>query len=244
MCVLLIAWKLSEAMPLVVAANRDEARQRASLPPSVQRLGERRVLLPRDQVAGGTWLGVNDAGVAVAITNRADGSFDSQRASRGQLPLAALAMRSATEVLSMLKVRTAETLFNSFNLFCADREHAWVARWDGSLQVTKLSPGAFVLTNSHNLDELQVPEFHALPWRAADAPKLRDAMQALLGDHAGRDATGYPLCKHGARYGTVSSSVFFPTGKSTWEMAFSSGNPCTTPFLKYYLDGEATTLGG
>ena len=238
MCVLLIAWKLREGLPLVVAANRDESRQRASSPPSAVRLGQRRVLMPRDQVAGGTWLGVNDAGVAVAITNRADGSFDDERASRGQLPFAALELRSALAVRRMLEKRTSEAHFNSFNLFCADNEHAWVASWNGVLQVTSLEPGAYVLTNSHDLDELAVPEFEALSRAASAGTVLRDSLQELLGNHDGRDADGYPLCKHGEQYGAVSATVFTSDGRGGWQMRFSAGNPCRTPFLQYYLDGE------
>jgi uncharacterized protein with NRDE domain len=244
MCVLLIAWKLRAETPLVVAANRDESRQRHSLAPNVLQLGDRRVLMPRDQLAGGTWLGVNDAGVAVAITNRRDGSFVPDRASRGQLPLAALQLSSAQAARSMVEARTAQEPFNAFNLFCADAKQAWVASWNGSLRMTVLQPGAYVLTNSHDLDELRVPEFRALTTSAASLPQLRTALRELLGDHQGRDAAGYPLCKHGSTYGTVSAAIFCATGATGWQMDFSPGNPCTTPFLQYTLHGDNDPAGG
>jgi len=51
--------------------NRDERRTRApALPPTVQRLDGVRVIAPTDGDFGGTWIGVNQFGVAVALLNR------------------------------------------------------------------------------------------------------------------------------------------------------------------------------
>lgn len=52
-------------------------------------------MAPRDDVAGGTWLGVNAAGVFVGITNRYLGPKDDARVSRGALVTRALALPSA-----------------------------------------------------------------------------------------------------------------------------------------------------
>lgn len=53
-----------------VAFNRDESRRRpAGLPPVARVYGPRRALHPVDPVSGGTWIGVNDAGLALALLN-------------------------------------------------------------------------------------------------------------------------------------------------------------------------------
>ncbi|AWM40436.1 hypothetical protein GobsT_10630 [Gemmata obscuriglobus] len=53
-----------------VAFNRDESRTRpAGLPPRVCQFGTRAAALPTDPVSGGTWLAVNDAGLALAVLN-------------------------------------------------------------------------------------------------------------------------------------------------------------------------------
>lgn len=53
-----------------LAANRDEMRSRpAAMPPRVQQFGSRRALLPTDPVGGGTWIAVNDAGLALTVLN-------------------------------------------------------------------------------------------------------------------------------------------------------------------------------
>lgn len=52
-------------------ANRDERRSRqAGLAPQARTLGSRRALFPVDAAAGGSWVGVNDRGLAVALLNR------------------------------------------------------------------------------------------------------------------------------------------------------------------------------
>jgi len=236
MCVLMIAWRMPGAPRWVVAANRDESRARPSHPPRLERCGARRALVPRDEVAGGTWLGVNDAGVAVALTNRADATFDPRRPSRGRLPEQVLGCATAAEARDVLAERVARESFNGFNLFCADDTEAWVARWNGTLDVAALQPGTHVLTNSHDLDVLEVPELSRLPWGHVDWPVVRAALQDLLGDHAPRDGEATPLCKHGDVYGTVSAALFHPLEHGGWRMSYADGNPCTTPFVTLHLD--------
>ena len=238
MCVLLIGWKMRAAPVLVVAANRDEARRRPSRSPQIEQHGSRRILMPKDEQAGGTWLGVNDAGLAVAITNRIDGDYLAGRPSRGTLPLAALELNAPAAVRQMLETKLTAQRYNSFNLFCADSRDAWVASWDGELRFVDLVPGTYVLTNAHGLGELPVPEFDDLPWGQESWDLLRERLLQLLGDHQSRDENDYPIFKHGPNYGTVSSALFHPAAKGGWKMHFSSGNPCEAAFVQYYLEGD------
>jgi len=51
--------------------NRDERRTRAAaLRPQPQRIGGRTALFPFDPQSGGTWIGINDARMALVILNR------------------------------------------------------------------------------------------------------------------------------------------------------------------------------
>jgi len=53
-----------------LACNRDESRRRRrALPPQVRTIGNRRVVLPVDPVAGGTWIAVNDCGLTMTLLN-------------------------------------------------------------------------------------------------------------------------------------------------------------------------------
>jgi hypothetical protein len=55
-----------------LVCNRDERRTRpAAVPPSERRLGPVRAVWPIDPAGGGTWIGANDAGLVMAVLNRA-----------------------------------------------------------------------------------------------------------------------------------------------------------------------------
>lgn len=54
-----------------LVCNRDEQRDRPpAIPPHISCLQDRAAIFPVDPVGGGTWVGVNDAGVAAALLNR------------------------------------------------------------------------------------------------------------------------------------------------------------------------------
>jgi hypothetical protein len=54
-----------------LACNRDERRDRpAALPPTSHACGKRTAIFPVDPAGGGTWIGVNDAGLAATLLNR------------------------------------------------------------------------------------------------------------------------------------------------------------------------------
>jgi hypothetical protein len=58
-----------------LACNRDELSTRsAAWPPAITRIGSRHVIMPVDPDGGGTWIGVNDAGLACTLLNVSGGS--------------------------------------------------------------------------------------------------------------------------------------------------------------------------
>ncbi len=87
-----------------LSCNRDERRDRqAALPPIVHTIASRQAIFPVDPISQGTWVGVNDAGLAMALLNRASDSLDAlddkPRVSRGNIIPGLLACRSPDEAL-------------------------------------------------------------------------------------------------------------------------------------------------
>lgn len=79
-----------------VACNRDERRVRpAAVAPRVRSLAGRQAVWPRDPQGGGTWIGVNDAGLVLALLNRsvAHGATAEATTSRGLIIPALLTVR-------------------------------------------------------------------------------------------------------------------------------------------------------
>src|ERR1700732_3844430 len=91
MCTLVILRRPAHSWPVLVGANCDEMIDRASKPPGRHWPDRPELLAGLDLLAGGSWLGVNDWGVAAAVLNR-HGSLGPAVGvrSRGELVLEAL----------------------------------------------------------------------------------------------------------------------------------------------------------
>lgn len=130
---------------MAVAANRDELLSRAASPPRLLP-GPPRILAPRDEVAGGTWLGLNEHGLFVGITNRAGIVPEPRRSSRGLLVLEALSARGAVALHEQM-ARVAPDRYNPFHLLYADDAAAFVTWSDGTeLRQVPIPPGVHVVT--------------------------------------------------------------------------------------------------
>src|SRR6266571_4414495 len=119
MCTLLAVLGLVPGYPLVVAMNRDEFYDRPAVPPSL-RPGTPKIMMPRDERAEGTWIGVNEFGVVAAVSNRFAGQPDPRARSRGLLCLESLAHPNAAAAAGFVVKEAALRLYNPFNLFHAD----------------------------------------------------------------------------------------------------------------------------
>lgn len=161
MCLIVFAWRPSHALPLIVAANRDEFYDRPSLP-----LGHwpdaPQVVAGRDLQAGGTWMGVGADGRFAALTNiRAPGTPTGAR-SRGELPERYLrGQLSPDAYLNELGGHLEH--YAGFNLLVGDAHQLWYLN-SRAATPEQLPPGVYGLSNAA-LDS---------PW-----PKLVRARAAL-----------------------------------------------------------------
>ena len=116
MCILFFAIKQHPKYPVIICANRDEFHQRPAQAmhwwPTTN--GQSTILAGKDLQAGGTWLGLNKQGRFSALTNfRQPQLFDSNKRSRGDLVLQALAQQN-NDMASQLEEFTPD--YNGFNL--------------------------------------------------------------------------------------------------------------------------------
>src|SRR5258708_11336256 len=70
MCTLVIVRRPEHDWPVIIGANRDEMTDRPAKPPARHWPDRPEVVAGLDLLAGGSWLGVNDWGVAAAVLNR------------------------------------------------------------------------------------------------------------------------------------------------------------------------------
>jgi uncharacterized protein with NRDE domain len=239
-CTLAVFVRALPGHPLVVAANRDEYVSRPALAPALLRSAPPRVVGGRDGVAGGTWLGVNEAGLVAGVLNRHGGQPpDPARRSRGLLCLELLGYESAAEAAAHVLAEPAGR-YNGFNLLLADRHEAVAATQarDAAPRVVPLEPGLHVLTNL-DVDDPTCPRIAASHGRFAAVGEafVRDGdeeaflvrLRAVLSDHAtALDPRGPgSLCVHLDGYGTRSSTVLIlPAGRRSPRYFHAEGPPC------------------
>jgi Transport and Golgi organisation 2 len=122
-----------------VMCNRDERRSRpAALPPQVHDLGGRLAAFPVDPRGGGSWVGVNDAGIIVTLLNVSGSSRRSPeepRQSRGLIVREMLRCGSLSHVLETVASLDVG-LFDLFRLVVAQGSTVVDATTDGVRSVT------------------------------------------------------------------------------------------------------------
>ena len=235
MCTLILLHRCVDGAPLVVAANRDEYLDRPAAPPALLETDGPSVVAPLDLRAGGTWLGVNAAGLFAALTNRPVRRPDPSRRSRGLLVLDALAERGAAAAAAQMR-RLAPGLYNPFNLVVADRDEAFAIVYGDDVRIEPLRPGAHVVGNADPLAS-DVPEKVARLRRraqaAAGAPPaaVLGALAEICRGHDGGHAPLESTCIHTPSYGTRSSTLLrLGDDPETDTLRFADGPPCAAAY--------------
>ena len=115
---------------LILATNRDELLDRPSEGPIIKQFGELRAFSPQDTLKGGTWLGLNELGLFVGITNRYTPSPKNTLNSRGIITQKALEAKTPSEALEKLSQLSPKD-FNPFHLLITNREETFILWSDG-----------------------------------------------------------------------------------------------------------------
>lgn len=238
MCTITLAWQCFEEAPLLVAANRDEFLDRPSEPPALREWG-RQVVAPQDREAAGTWIGYNDAGVLVAITNRWTPEAIEGERSRGLLVRDALGESTADDAMRLVERELDERTYEGFNLLIADTASALLAEYDGNRRISTLGPGVHVVVNVGADGQYDIPSQRqeAGEEQAENANKVRSSLRPEPGETGtgwlDRAATTisdheYGVCIHRDQFGTRSSSLFYLGDETRYR--YADGPPCETAF--------------
>src|SRR5438270_12576142 len=140
MCLLALFYRVVEDAPVIVGANREEHYARGGEPPHILR-DSCAFVAGTDPLAGGTWLGVNEHGVLVAVTNRRKSYVPDRPRSRGLLARELLGCPSAAAAVELATRELDADRYAGCNFLCADRERAVVLQAGDWLRVRPLPPG-------------------------------------------------------------------------------------------------------
>jgi len=144
MCLIVFAHQLSTDYPLVMAANRDEFRQRATQNmcwwPNID------ILAGKDLEAGGTWLALHKDGRWAAVTNfrRRFKTISPALYSRGHLALDFLSQKGPGLAFAQT-IQKAQLA--GFNLLLWDNQELVFCSNEDLTEPTVLGPGLYALSN-------------------------------------------------------------------------------------------------
>ena len=211
MCTLIILRRPAHPWPLLLAGNRDEMPDRPWAAPGRHWQDRPELVAGLDRLAEGSWMGVNDHGVASVVMNRAKSlGPDPVKRSRGELVLEALDHAEAVESAEALAQLNPDA-YRPFNLFVGDPQRAfWIRNADGAIEMEEIPPGLHMLTSLELNDENDPRIRHYLPlFQEAPQPDPDDgdweSWRELLASH-----------DHPAGEGRAASMCFrLQTGLST-----------------------------
>jgi uncharacterized protein with NRDE domain len=189
-CLLITLFKVMSSAPLIVAANRDEWYQRPAVAITTLRKAAPRVLGGRDEIAGGTWMAVNEHGVVAGLTNLpSPQGRDPAKRSRGELPVALAAHQDAAAAVAWICATVDPADYNPCWLMVGDRESLFHVDLTGGSRPTarELPAGTYVLENAPLLPQSakarHVAGLITEAFAAGDGD-LRGALATVLCDHS------------------------------------------------------------
>ena len=245
MCTLVILHRPGHDWPVLIAANRDEMLDRTWSAPARHWPDRPEVVAGRDELAGGSWLGVNDHGVVAGILNRMGSLGPSAgKRTRGELVLEALDHSDAAAAAEALLALDGGA-YRSFNLVLADNSGAFWLRHDGKAAMRcEAIPAGISMFTAHDRNSLESPRVkrHLPEFERAQPPDPeRDAWQsweillARQGNSENGEYAEAAMCiATPLGFGTVNASLLAlpapssPPQRPLWR--FAPGPPCENSF--------------
>jgi uncharacterized protein with NRDE domain len=208
MCLVFISITTDRERSVMIGANREESRFRPTTSPVCCRQKRLRCLLAGADHGPdgtfpemGTWLGVNEAGMAVAVTNRHDGelAWADQTRSRGLLAVELIGHVQPEDAVQAAQRALAHVGYGGCNFLLANRQSAYVIEAPGPSRITisKLHRGIHAMTNL-DLDDHADARIQ-LVRTTLDQDHFVDSAKSLCQDKG--------IVVPGAERGTISSSV-------------------------------------
>lgn len=215
-----------------VLFNRDEKRTRSKgLPPRLVESAQQqtKILMPLDPDAGGSWIGVNEHGLIVALLNNYphyQEPSEGQR-SRGLLVLDLLDIsKTATECMATLSAVNVQR-YRGFLLFAMDRTNQPLAReWAGEqLQELPLleQGGLSVLTTS----SVRREDCEQYRWKLfADTPRTAESLRSAHQHyHSTDNALGPMMVRDDAATDSITEIILGSTHAAMRYQALSGKPP-------------------
>ena len=245
MCLLSVVFQQIPDCPLLLFANRDESPNRPAGAPRLfpAKEGKAAWFGPVDLQSGGTWLGINEYEMIVAVTNRHKAVVGPNLRSRGLLCRELLECRSVDAALDQVTRQLHDFDYDGCNLVLLSRDQCSLAELADEVTISDIPSGFHVITNGVMDDPqdgrlLRVrTELIKLNQHAQSLEQWIDNGRLVCRQHA---SDGLPaICLHdedfqGRPRETVSSTIIaLATDPNRQIYRYAAGPPCQTAFEDY-----------
>lgn len=234
MCLLALFYRVVEDAPIIAGAVREEYFRRGGEPPQILD-GPLRAVGGIDPQLGGTWLGVNERGLLVAVTNRRKSQPPDNPPSRGLLARSLLLCPTAEAAVNQATLALDGNRYAGCNVVCADPITAVVVHGGDWLRVRPLPPGLHVLTN-RDVNDASDPRLQAAAHYLGEQPcyVAENCVQAFRRLSVQRAPDELPICFRDDERGTVSATIV-ALRRSLAESSYlhAQGSPDRTPYADY-----------
>ena len=236
MSLLAILYQLVPESPILVAANREEKLERVCPTPSIQS-GKPRILASIDQQTGGTYLGVNQAGMFCGLTTRRKMYVPPTPKSRSALCREMLKTNSSRQAVDLALEELDANQYDGANFVVADAESGWVIHAGNDVNVVQLKEGLSIIGQmdvDDPIDERATLARRLLTLQMLDSPIkfLAVASKVFARSPVGGGRPGMVIRE--PNYGTVSSTLISLGQKPRDAIyQYSNGAPDQSKFEDY-----------
>lgn len=250
MCTLIFLYRLLKGFPIITMHNRYAPSNSIEEPPRVSK-GKFKVYHPLDLSSKGTWIGFNDKGLFMAVTDQHTDEASKIYRSRGLLLMDVLtSFSNVHEALNYLK-RELSKGYRKGNFILADSEKAYHVLHDERIEVEALNPGVNVFTNLTIKDWIKLEKISQDLLRYVDMRRRRalelasrlkptnvnqiiGELKLIASDHGSEIGRG-SICYHNSGDWYMSSSTIIAVSDNLRDskILYCKGNPCENQFVDY-----------
>jgi uncharacterized protein with NRDE domain len=228
----------------LLGTNRDESPRRGpALPPAVHEVSGRKLLMPRDSDAGGTWVAADDRGRCLCVLNgdRPAAPVPSEAPSRGTLLIELAVLETPAAMLQELQDRHAAGRLTqrAFKLLVVEPgrdgrpARATQIDWNGrDLPSSRSHPGpAAFVSNSFDPEGVALRRQHvfsalsSVPAQDPEALAVAQTRWHAAHSEEAPDGDTYTVCMHREEAATVSYTAVRVDAHRV-QMGYVEGPPC------------------
>lgn len=129
MCTVTLVPILDEKNGFILTSNRDEATERETTAPNYYFLNSKKLLFPKDEVGGGTWIGVGETNRVICLLN---GAFEPHKRAESYEKSRGLV------VMEFLASEDLKTLFSEYNFSRIEPFTMIIVDFEEQLEFTEL----------------------------------------------------------------------------------------------------------